>query len=215
MKLLLERYADFHRNVLSANRDFYDTLIQGQQPETMLITCSDSRICPESLFGYKPGEVFVMRNAGNIVPAYTSGSTGGEAATIEYAVAVLKVKHIVVCGHTGCGALGALMNPDSVQTLPGVGAWLKSAENTRRVVLESHPSVKLDELVSVAVRENALCQLDNLRTHPSVAAALRMGALQLHAWIYALECSTVSAFNPHTGKFEPVLSPEAVAASAS
>lgn len=204
MKLLLERYHDFHKNIMSANPELYQNLIQGQQPDTMLITCSDSRICPEILFGYKPGEVFVLRNAGNIVPAYGS-SSGGEVATIEYAVAVLKVKHIVVCGHTGCGAVSALMNPDSVKTLPGVAEWLRSAENTRRVVTASHPEASPKELAALAVHENALCQLDNLRTHPAVAAALRLGDLQLHAWVYQLEDSTVEAFNPATNKFEPVL----------
>jgi carbonic anhydrase len=204
MKLLLERYHDFHNNVLSVNPEFYQNLIHGQQPDTMLITCSDSRICPESLFGYKPGEVFVLRNAGNIVPAY-GGTNGGEVATIEYAVAVLKVKHIVVCGHTGCGAIGALLNPDSVKALPGVANWLHSAENTRRVVTESHPHAEPAELMALAVRENALCQLDNLRTHPSVAAALRLGTLQLHAWIYQLENSIVEAYSPDSKKFEPVV----------
>jgi len=207
MKLLLERYHDFHNDVLSVNQEFYQNLIHGQQPDTMLITCSDSRVCPEVLFGYKPGEVFVMRNAGNIVPACGLSATGGEAATIEYAVAVLKVKHIVVCGHTGCGAMSALLNPQSVQALPGVAAWLRSAENTRRVVMESHPDASPKELLSVAIRENALCQLDNLRTHPSVAAALRLGNLQLHAWVYQLEDCIVEAFNPDSGKFEPVIAP--------
>lgn len=205
MKLLLERYHEFRDSVLSANREFYQNLVQGQEPDTMLITCSDSRICPESMFGYRPGEVFVMRNAGNIVPSYGQGSSGGEVATIEYAVAVLKVKHIVVCGHTGCGAIQALLDPESVAKLPGVAAWLRSAENTRRVVMDANPGVDLKELVSVAVRENALCQLDNLRTHPAVASAVRMGTLQLHAWTYKLEDSIVEAYNPDTRSFEPVI----------
>ena len=131
MKLLLDRYKDFRQSVLAANREFYENLVSGQEPDTMLITCSDSRICPESMFGYKPGEVFVLRNAGNIVPSYGQGSSGGEVATIEYAVAVLGVKHIVVCGHTGCGAMKALLDPQSVTSLPAVAEWLRSAENTR------------------------------------------------------------------------------------
>ena len=205
MKLLLERYKEFHQSVLDANREFYENLVLGQEPDTMLITCSDSRICPESMFGYKPGEVFVLRNAGNIVPSYGQGSSGGEVATIEYAVAVLKVKHIVVCGHTGCGAMKALLDPQSVSSLPGVAEWLRSAENTRRVVLESNLKADPAELGSVASRENALCQLDNLRTHPAVASAVRQGKLQLHAWVYKLEDHAVEAFNPETSRYEPVL----------
>lgn len=205
MKLLLERYKQFHQSVLDANREFYENLVLGQEPDTMLITCSDSRICPESMFGYKPGEVFVLRNAGNIVPSYGQGSSGGEVATIEYAVAVLKVKHIVVCGHTGCGAMKALLDPQSVSSLPGVAEWLRSAENTRRVVLESNLKADPAELGSVASRENALCQLDNLRTHPAVASAVRQGKLQLHAWVYKLEDHAVEAFNPETSRYEPVL----------
>lgn len=204
MKLLLEKLHDFHKNVLANNREFYDKLIEGQKPETMLITCSDSRICPESLFGYKPGEVFVMRNAGNIVPAYGVAS-GGEAATIEYAVAVLGVKHIVVCGHTGCGAMAALMNPESVKALPGVADWLKAAENTRRVVMESHPGASHQEQTNHAVRENLLCQLDHLRTHPAVAAALKLGKVELHAWIYKLEDSAVEAYDFESQKFLTVV----------
>lgn len=211
MKLLLERYKEFRNSVLAANREFYENLVQGQEPETMLITCSDSRICPESMFGYKPGEVFVLRNAGNIVPSYGGGTSGGEVATIEYAVAVLKVKHIVVCGHTGCGAMKALLDPPSVTSLPAVAEWLRSAENTRRVVLESNPKAEMKELVSVVARENALCQLDNLRTHPAVASAARQGNLQLHAWVYKLEDHVVEAFNPATGRFEPVMAEETAA----
>lgn len=203
MQLLLERYRDFRRNVLAHNRDFYESLAEGQAPETMLITCSDSRICPESMFGYKPGEVFVLRNAGNIVPAYGIGS-GGEAATIEYAVAVLKVKHIVVCGHTGCGAIKALLSPETVESLPGVASWLRAAENTRRVVIEANNGTPPKELLDEAVRENALCQLDHLRTHPAVASALRQNRLQLHAWIYQLEDGMVEAYNEKSEKFEAV-----------
>ncbi|MBS2034968.1 carbonic anhydrase [bacterium] len=210
MKLLLERYKEFRQSVLSANRQFYENLVLGQEPDTMLITCSDSRICPESMFGYKPGEVFVLRNAGNIVPSYGGGASGGEVATIEYAVAVLKVKHIVVCGHTGCGAMKALLDPDSVSSLPGVAEWLRSAENTRRVVMDSNLKADPAELVSVASRENALCQLDNLRTHPAVASAVRQGKLQLHAWVYKLEDHVVEAYNPETHRFEPVMADERV-----
>ena len=210
MKLLLERYQEFRQSVLSANREFYENLVLGQEPDTMLITCSDSRICPESMFGYRPGEVFVLRNAGNIIPSYGSGSSGGEVATIEYAVAVLGVKHIVVCGHTGCGAMKALLDPESVTSLPAVAEWLRSAENTRRVVIESKHKVTDNELASVASRENALCQLDNLRTHPAVASAVRQGKLQLHAWLYKLEDHVVEAFNPENGRFEPVMAVEKV-----
>ena len=210
MKLLLERYQEFRQSVLSANREFYENLVSGQEPDTMLITCSDSRICPESMFGYRPGEVFVLRNAGNIVPSYGQGSSGGEVATIEYAVAVLGVKHIVVCGHTGCGAMKALMDPESVTSLPAVAEWLRSAENTRRVVIESKHKVDANELASVASRENALCQLDNLRTHPAVASAVRQGKLQLHAWVYKLEDHVVEAFNPENSRFEPVMAVEKV-----
>ena len=210
MKLLLERYQEFRQSVLSANREFYENLVLGQEPDTMLITCSDSRICPESMFGYRPGEVFVLRNAGNIIPSYGQGSSGGEVATIEYAVAVLGVKHIVVCGHTGCGAMKALLDPESVTSLPAVAEWLRSAENTRRVVIESKHKVTDNELASVASRENALCQLDNLRTHPAVASAVRQGKLQLHAWLYKLEDHVVEAFNPENGRFEPVMAVEKV-----
>ena len=208
MKLLLERYKEFRQSVLSANREFYGNLVLGQEPDTMLITCSDSRICPESMFGYKPGEVFVLRNAGNIVPSYGQGSSGGEVATIEYAVAVLGVKHIVVCGHTGCGAMKALLDPESVTSLPAVAEWLRSAENTRRVVIESKLKASASELGAVASRENALCQLDNLRTHPAVASAIRQGKLQLHAWLYKLEDHEVEAFNPENNRFEPVMADE-------
>jgi len=210
MKLLLERYKEFRQSVLAANRGFYENLVSGQEPDTMLITCSDSRICPESMFGYKPGEVFVLRNAGNIVPSYGQGSSGGEVATIEYAVAVLGVKHIVVCGHTGCGAMKALLDPESVTSLPAVAEWLRSAENTRRVVIESKLKASPNELASVASRENALCQLDNLRTHPAVASAVRQGKLQLHAWVCKLEDHVVEAFNPETNRFEPVMADETV-----
>lgn len=191
----------FQGKPYTERKDLFDRLSQGQAPRTLFITCSDSRIVPSLVTSTEPGDLFVIRNAGNIVPPYQSAPSG-EAGTIEYAVAVLKVQHIVVCGHSGCGAMGALLDPDSVKSLPSVARWLELAEPTKRCIEAAcGPDEPMADKVKRAIEVNTLRQLDNLRGHPAVSAALMQGKLALHAWVYDIGTGTVTCYDEEKSAF--------------
>lgn len=181
----------------------FEQLSRGQSPETLFITCSDSRIDPNLLTRSQPGELFILRNAGNIVPPH-GAANGGEAATIEFAVAALGVKDIIICGHSHCGAMKGLLEPEAVAKLPAVSSWLSHAETTRRIVHENYSHLDGAKLITATVEENVLVQLENLRTLPSVASRLVRGDLHLHGWVYKIETGEVFAYDPATGQFVPV-----------
>jgi carbonic anhydrase len=203
MEKLVRGIHTFQTTHFNEHQEFFEQLSKGQSPDTLLITCSDSRIRPGLLTQANPGDLFVLRNAGNIVPPY-GASNGGEGATIEYAVAALKVDHIVVMGHSHCGAMKGLMNPQDLQPLPLVADWLRHAEATRRVVLENYQDCSEGDLLNAAIKENVLVQLDNLRTYPAVAARLAKGNLILHAWIYEIESGKILAYDPQQSHFQPI-----------
>ena len=165
----------------------------------------DSRIDPNLLTQTEPGELFVIRNAGNIVPPYSSAS-GGEAATIEYAVNVLGVRDAVVCGHSHCGAMAGLLDPAAVSTLPAVQTWLVNSATTleRLEQLQASPADAAARLTAT-VEQNVLVQLDHLRSHPSVAAALGRGELNLHGWVYHFETGDVTAYDAGGDCFTPLV----------
>ncbi len=200
MEDLLSGIHQFHTQVFAREKDFYSKLVAGQHPSTLFIGCSDSRVDPSIITQSNLGELFVLRNAGNIVPCH-GASSGGEAATIEYAVSVLGVKDIVICGHTGCGALKALVTPGSTDKLPLVRKWLDHAESTRRILEENYSHLDGANLVKAAIKEHVLVQIENLQTHPSVAARLQRGELTLHAWIYRMEKGDILAYSTEDGRF--------------
>jgi carbonic anhydrase len=203
MEKLVRGIHQFQSTHFDEHRELFERLSTGQQPETLMITCSDSRIMPEMLTQSHPGDLFVLRNAGNLVPPY-GASGGGEGATIEYAMVALQVSHIVVMGHSHCGAMKGLLHPEDLGSLPLVASWLKHAEATRQVVRENYQDCQGNELLNAAVKENVLVQLDNLRTYPSVAARLVKGNLTLHAWIYQIETGQIFAFDPTVSHFVPL-----------
>lgn len=201
MQRLVEGIHHFQKNIFRDQRQLFENLAKGQSPQTLFITCSDSRINPTLLTQTEPGELFILRTAGNIVPPY-GAVWGGEAATIEYAVAVLKVRDIVVCGHSHCGAMAGLLNPPSLDGLTAVQALLRHAEATQRIVRENYQHITESEArLKVTVEENVLVQLENLRTHPSVAAALTRGDVKLHGWFYKFETGEVFAYDPAEQQF--------------
>ena len=210
MQKLIKGIHTFKEGLFRDERELFERLARGQNPDTLFITCSDSRIDPNLLTGTQPGELFVLRNAGNIVPAY-SGDAGGEAATIEYAVSVLGIKDIVVCGHTHCGAMKALVDGSDLSALPMVEGWLKNAAATRQIVNENYRELEMGMQVRVAIQENVLMQIENLRTHPSVAAAVARGQLGLHGWVYKIESGDVFSYDSGTGQFGAVKATPAVA----
>lgn len=207
MRNLVDGIHRFQSHVFDEHRALFERLKDGQAPSTLFITCSDSRIDPNLLTQTGPGEIFALRNAGNIVPPY-GATNGGEAATIEYAVSVLGVQHIVICGHSCCGAMQALLRPDSVVHLPAISNWLGQAEATKRIVTENYSGLADDALLNVTIQENVLVQIENLETHPSVRARLGRGALTLHGWVYKLETGQVFAYSPAARCFAPLVEPD-------
>jgi carbonic anhydrase len=204
MQKLVQGIHQFQQHAFAHQKRLFERLSNGQQPIALFITCSDSRINPNLLTQTDPGELFIMRNAGNIVPPY-GAVRGGEAATIEYAISVLKVKDVIICGHSLCGAMGAILNPSSIDELPAVKDWLAHAEATSRIIKENYSHIENEQAkLTAAVEENVLVQLENLRTHPSVAAAMMRGDLKIHGWVYKFETGQVFAYEPEHGQFLPI-----------
>jgi carbonic anhydrase len=203
MNKLMEGLRKFQNEVFPTKRELFERLAKKQEPSTLFITCSDSRVVPEVFTQTEPGEMFVIKNAGNLVPPF--GQPGeGIAASIEFAVAVLGVKHIVVCGHSECGAMNGLLHPERLTALPSVASWLQQAEATRRVVLDSFGQADEAVLVEALIRENALMQVQNLQTHPAVASGVARGQLLLYAWVYDIREGRVDAYDATTQRYVPL-----------
>lgn len=208
MKSLIQGVHRFQNEVFGNQKELFEHLAHGQTPHALFITCSDSRINPAMITQANPGEIFIMRNAGNIVPPFGL-HPGGEAATIEYAVEVLGVNDIIVCGHSDCGAMKALVKPlDTYREMPAINAWLNMAETTRRIMKTCHPDLEGEEAQDVAVKENVLGQIENLQTHPSVRARMREGTLLLHGWMYYIKTGEVQAFDPVAQTFKHLPGPD-------
>lgn len=203
MQKLIQGIHRFQQETFRPLQGLFEQLSKGQNPETLFITCSDSRIDPNLLTRSKPGDLFILRNAGNIVPPH-GASSGGEAATIEFAVTALGVKDIIICGHSHCGAMKGLLQPEQISSLPAVSAWLSHAEKTRRIVKDNYTHLDGDRLLTATVEENVLVQLENLRTLQAVAARLERGDLHLHGWVYKIETGEVFAYDMTCGQFIPV-----------
>ena len=203
MQKLIHGIHKFQQTDLRPLQGLFEELAKGQNPEPLFITCSDSRIDPNLLTRSRPGDLFILRNAGNIVPPH-GVLGGGEAATIEFAVAGLGVRDIILCGHSHCGAMKAVLEPERVESLPAVARWLVHAESTRRIVRENYLHLDGERLITAAVEENVLVQLENLRTLPAVAARLVRGDLHLHGWVYKIETGEVFAYDFASGQFVPL-----------
>lgn len=201
MQKLVDGIHRFQKDVFTSQRDLFERLAQGQNPEVLFITCSDSRINPNLITQSSPGDLFILRNAGNIIPPHGANAGGGEAATIEFAIMGLGVKDIIVCGHSLCGAMKALVASEPPKDLPAMSHWLGHAAATRHIMRENYQHLSGNDLVTATVEENVLVQLENLRTHPAVAARLARGALHLHGWVYKLETGAIFSYDVQQGQF--------------
>ena len=208
MLTLVNGYKKFRAEVYPDHKEDFIRLAKGQKPRALFITCSDSRIVPDMLMQSKPGELFICRNAGNIVPGH-GDHNGGVSATIEYAVRVLEINHIIVCGHSDCGVMHGLLHPDRVAKLHNVSHWLQYGARARAVVDEICEGQTDTEKVMELARQNVLAQVDNLRTHPAVAAAIVKRGLQLHGWMYEIEHGEILSWSTAQHQFVPL---EAVSA---
>ncbi|WP_395069853.1 carbonic anhydrase [Paraburkholderia silvatlantica] len=196
---LLDGVDEFTHHVFPGNKELFHSLAYTQAPHTLFITCADSRVSPEMITQAKPGDLFVCRNIGNIVPAYGE-MLGGVSAVVEFAVLELNVKQIVLCGHTDCGAMkGLASGAEATAEMPTVQAWLRNAEAARSVVRIR--GLEDDQIVQALVEENVRLQLTHLRTHPAVAARVAQGLLELQGWVYDIGQGKVTVLDEARGKF--------------
>ena len=203
MQKLVQGVRRFQSGISGTQREVFKRFADGQRPDALFITCSDSRINPNLITQTEPGELFIIRNAGNIVPAH-GAANGGEGATIEFAVVGLGIQDIIVCGHSHCGAMKGLLHPESLHRMPTVATWLAHAGATLWIARQKYADLPDDALLNVATQENVLIQMGNLRTHPAVAAGLAGGTLRLHGWVYKIETGQVFAYDPEFGQFAPL-----------
>jgi len=199
MKDIIDGFLKFQRDAFPERVKLFKNLANQQSPRALFISCSDSRLVPELVTQREPGDLFVIRNAGNIVPSY-GPEPGGVSASVEYAVAALQVADIVICGHSDCGAMTAIATCKCLDHMPAVASWLRYADSAK-VVNDSRQHADQPSKVDAMVRENVIAQLANIQTHPSVRLALEEGRVVLHGWIYDIESGRIDAFDGATGNF--------------
>lgn len=182
-------------------KNLFEKLRDKQNPDTLFFTCADSRIVPSLITHAKPGDLFVHRNVGNIVPP--SPIASGEAATIEYSLSALEVKHIIICGHSGCGAMKGLLTPDLATKLPQVAAWLQHSQPVLEAMQQEGSDTELDftKKLATVTQKNILLQIEHLKTYPLVGEKLAQGHLSIHGWLYDIESGQVSVYEQTTNAF--------------
>lgn len=202
MRDVIEGFLTFQQEIYPNRLELFKKLAATQSPKALFVSCSDSRVVLEMLTQQGPGDLFVIRNAGNIVPPY-GPEPGGVTATVEYAVAVLKVTDIVVMGHSNCGAMKAIASGQPLDGLPAVSHWLRYSDSAKAVnAAREYPSV--DEKLNALVHDNVVAQIANLKTHPTVALALDQGQLDLHGWVYDIEAGVIDALDGTSRVFVPL-----------
>ncbi|HEJ9060185.1 TPA: carbonic anhydrase [Serratia fonticola] len=211
MQEVIDGFLKFQREAFVERTELFKRLATSQNPRTLFISCSDSRLVPELITQREPGDLFVIRNAGNIVPSF-GPEPGGVSASVEYAVAALGVEDIVICGHSDCGAMTAIATCKCLDHMPTVANWLRYADSAKAVNQANEHASEHDRINSM-VRENVIAQLTNLKTHPSVALALDRGNLRLHGWIYDIATGCIDALDGNTRRFVPLASNPSVTAS--
>ena len=203
MDKILRGIAHFQKTVVPERRELFERLAGGQSPRALFLTCADSRIDPSLITQTDPGELFICRNAGNIVPPHT-GATGGMTASIEYAVAELKIPHIIICGHTGCGAMTGALNLDALGHLRHVREWLTFSEAAVQIVTENHPELQGEAKLNAVIEQNIVQQMQHVMTHPYVAARAASGHLSVHGWMYDIKTGGVTAYHAASRRFVPI-----------
>ena len=190
----------FRRDVFPQRQAQFESLADAQQPKALFLTCADSRIVPSMITHTGPGELFVERNPGNIAPVY-SGEAVGVSASIEYAITALKTPHVVICGHSDCGAVKGILHPEVVADMPAVARWLRYGNEARRRLDARAPDAGEEERLRHLTELNVLVQMEHLATHPAVQQALADGRLAIHGWVYEIETGEVRAHDSARGAF--------------
>jgi carbonic anhydrase len=192
----------FQANYFAHHRGLFEKLAEsGQRPETLFITCCDSRVVPTLITSTAPGELFIVSNVGNIVPSVDRGVMGGVSAAIQFAVELLEVGHVIVCGHTNCGAIDAILHPEQFGHLPFVSRWLAESSRIPELIEERYGFLEGEARMTAAVQENVLVQLENLRSFKFVARRLDTGALKMSGWVFQIATGDVFDYDPVSEQF--------------
>jgi carbonic anhydrase len=207
MKKLYKGIHKFRESYFKKEEDFFRRISKGQTPDVLFITCSDSRVDPNLVTQSKPGELFIVRNVGNIIPPYDAiKDKNSVAAAIEFAVLNLKVKDIIVCGHSNCGAMQAIFKDDKeFDNMPHLRDWLRLAWPVKEMIEKYCPNAHGESRQRIAEEENILAQLQNIQTYPFVVQALKKGKIHLHGWYYNIETGRICAYNPKKDMFEEIV----------
>jgi carbonic anhydrase len=200
MERLIAGHKRFLAEVFPGKRDQFHLLAETQAPEWLFITCSDSRVVPDLILGTGPGDLFITRNAGNVVPL-TSQDVDGVTATIEYAVEVLKVKSAILCGHSDCGALKAALDRQGLEEMPKARRWLSHVEAAFSHRQPVNPADGEHAELGALIRGNVVAQLWNLRVQPSVARAVAAGRMTVHGWYYDILTGRIEQYDEQARRF--------------
>ena len=207
-EILTDRYRRFKHRIFVPNADQYEELAtHGQNPEVMVISCCDSRVDPETIFNAMPGELFVSRNVANLVPPYeTAGKFHGVSAGIEFAVVNLRVKHLVVMGHSGCGGVKFVLDQSAARETEAhfISRWMSMLDEARLSVLASHHMSSQAEKLDALERAGIKTSIKNLRTFPFIAEREERGKLNLHGAHFDIKTGTLSILNHSRGEFFPL-----------
>jgi carbonic anhydrase len=201
LKKIVEGVSTFHSEIYPAQRAMFERLKRKQEPIALFITCADSRVVPNLITQTGPGDFFIERNPGNLVPHY-SEFVGGVSAGVEYAMLVLKVPLVIICGHTDCGVMKGLLHPDQVQGLPSVQQWMRHAAEARQRIMRDHSEASADDKLRLITEYNVLAQIENLKSHPSVHSRVTSGEVDIRGWVYDIGDGSIWAAVPDSGKFE-------------
>lgn len=205
MDRLIAGHKRFLAETFPAKKGEFHLLAESQAPEYLFITCSDSRIVPDMILGTGPGDLFISRCIGNVVPVENSGNIDGVTATIEYAVEVLKVRHIILCGHSDCGALKAALDPRNLEKLPKSKRWLHHVEAAFAHRQPLNPADGESAELASLIRGNVVAQLMNLREQPAVTHALSEGRLAVHGWYYEILTGRIEQYDEKLRRFHALL----------
>lgn len=217
MQQLIDGYARFRSTIFPQQSSLFERLAKGQQPQALFIGCSDSRVVPEMVMQCEPGVLFPSRSVGNLVPPPTE-TASGVAATIEYAVRVLKVPDVIVCGHSDCGAMKGILESEKLESLPAVRSYLQHAGPSSKWLtrlLKETSSLPFEQKLRLLTEANVIVQVQNLRMHPAVDEALKKNAVRVHGWIYDIATGSLQQFDSEQGCFRPVLTEEQTGATLS
>ena len=203
MRKVLEGLTLFQRDVYPRHKKLFGRLAKNQTPQAVFISCSDSRVSPNLIVQAEPGDLFIIRNAGNIVPP-SGASYGGTTASLEYAIVALGIRDVILCGHSDCGAMTGVLHPERLEGMPAVRQWVSHAAPARRAALDAYPGASDDEVLDHVVDFNVIAQIGNLLTFPFVSSLVEKGELVVHGWVYDIATGSVKGLDATGRRFAPL-----------